>query len=128
MNRLLADLILLIHALFVAFVIIGFVLILVGFVRKWLWIRNVWFRVIHLIAIGLVVVQAWLGSSCPLTTWESQLRLASGEIGYSSSFVQHGVQHILFYDFAPWIFVMAYTIFAVLVALFWALVPPRCVK
>ena len=125
MNRFLADFILLTHALFVVFVVVGFVLILVGYVWKWQWIGNTWFRIMHLLSIVFVVFQTWLGRSCPLTIWETQLRQASGEAGYSDSFVQHWLHHFLFYDFPPWVFSVAYTLFGILVALTWVLVPPR---
>ena len=50
-----ADIILLLHVLFVAFVVIGLLLIFIGKIRYWLWIRNPWFRLIHLAAIAVVV-------------------------------------------------------------------------
>ena len=64
-----ADLILLVHVLFVAFVIFGLALILIGKLFDWAWVRNPWFRFAHLGAIGIVVSQSWAGVICPLTTW-----------------------------------------------------------
>ncbi len=49
----LADAIVIIHALFVAFVVFGMAAIVVGLVLRWGWVRNFWFRVLHLAAIGL---------------------------------------------------------------------------
>ena len=66
--RLAADFVVTLHAAYVGFVVIGFVLILLGVVRKWDWIRNLWFRLIHLAMILVVVAEAWLGIVCPLTT------------------------------------------------------------
>jgi len=66
-----ADAILLLHVLFVAFVVTGLVLILIGKVRAWFWVRNPWFRLAHLIAIGVVIVQSWVEAVCPLTTLET---------------------------------------------------------
>jgi hypothetical protein len=125
MPQLLADSILVMHAIFIAFVIVGFVLVLIGMFRRWGWIRNLWFRLIHLLAIGFVVADSWLGGICPLTEWESRLREAAGGVGYSESFVQHWLHKVVFYDFAPWFFTVAYTVFGILVLLAWILVPPR---
>ncbi|MGH8640305.1 MAG: DUF2784 family protein, partial [Burkholderiales bacterium] len=44
----LADLILIVHFLFVAFVVGGLALIWIGAAAGWEWVRNFWFRVAHL--------------------------------------------------------------------------------
>ena len=120
----LADLVLVIHALFVAFVMLGLIAILIGWYRRWLWVRNWWFRTIHLATIGFVMAEAWLGVVCPLTVLENGLRLAAGENAYSAPFFQHWVREFLFYDFPGWVFTFAYTAFALAVLLAWLLVPP----
>ena len=119
-----ADLILIAHALFVAFVVLGLVVILLGKYRRWGWVRNWWFRGTHLLAIGTVVAESWLGLICPLTEWENRSREAAGGSVYSSSFIQHWLHEILFYDFASWVFTAAYTAFGILVLIVWLLVPP----
>jgi len=121
----LADLILVLHALFITFGILGFVLVLIGMFRRWDWIKNLWFRLSHLLAIGIVVAESWFGGICPLTAWESRLREAAGGVGYTESFIQHWLHKIVFYDFAPWVFTVAYTVFAILVLIVWVCVPPR---
>ncbi len=121
----LANLVLVTHATFVAFVALGLLAILLGSYRHWGWVRNRWFRAVHLAAIGLVVAESWLGLICPLTEWENSLRTASGEGVYSGSFVQHWLHVILFYDFAPWVFTLAYTVFGILVVCAWFLVSPE---
>lgn len=117
--RLLADGVLVAHALFVAFVVLGQLLILVGLWRHWTWARNFRFRVTHLGAIGIVVGQAWLGVLCPLTTLENALRHRAGESGYAGSFIQHWLHRIIFYDADGWVFTAVYTLFALVVALTW---------
>lgn len=109
--RIIADIVLITHAAFVAFVVSGLLLILCGGFRRWKWIRNPWFRMAHLVAIGVVVVQAWLGVICPLTTIEMSLRERAGDVTYDGTFVAHWLQKLLFYEAPPWVFVVAYTLF-----------------
>lgn len=119
MYRTLADLILVVHAGFVAFVLVGFLAALAGPALGWDWSCSLRFRATHLVAIALVTLQAWFGRLCPLTTWENQLRRAAGQTAYEQSFVQHWLQRLLYYDVEPWIFVVAYTVFAGLVLALW---------
>ncbi|MCG7200196.1 DUF2784 domain-containing protein [Marinobacter pelagius] len=78
---LLADSLLVLHVLLVAFVIFGLVAVFLGRLLHWRWVRNFWFRVTHLVVIGIVVLQAWLGVLCPLTVWEMELRERAGAAG-----------------------------------------------
>jgi hypothetical protein len=121
---LLADAILIVHALFVAFVVLGLVLILLGLWRGWPWVRNFWFRLAHLVAIGIVVLQAWAGVLCPLTVWENALRERAGEAAYAGSFIQHWLHRLLFWQAEPWVFTAVYTVFGVAVALTWIIGRP----
>ena len=118
---LLADAILVIHFLFVVFVVFGLALILIGLRARWSWIHNRIFRSAHLAAIGIVVLQAWLGQLCPLTVWENDLRRLAGQSAYEETFVEHWLHQVLFYQAEPWVFAMIYTGFGVLVVLVWFL-------
>lgn len=123
--RTIADLMLIAHVSFVAFVIVGLVLILCGGFCGWQWIRNPWFRAAHLAAIALVVVQAWLGVICPLTTWEMRLREKAGDQTYDGTFVAHWLQKLLYYEAPPWVFVVCYTLFGLAVVGSWLKFRPR---
>ena len=120
-----ADAILLLHVLFVAFVLVGLVLIFVGNVLNWSWVRNPWFRTAHLIAIGVVVILSWLGVICPFTTWEMALRSRAGNAVYSGTFISHWLETILYYQVPAWVFVGCYTAFGAVVVASWFLVRPR---
>lgn len=120
----LADSLLVFHALFVVFVVVGLALVYVGYFLAWSWIRNRVFRALHLLAIGIVVVQSWLGVTCPLTTWEMALREAAGAGVYSGSFVQHWLDFLLYYRAPEWVFIALYTGFGTLVLASWYFVPP----
>jgi hypothetical protein len=123
--RVLADLVLLLHAAFVVFVIVGLVLIILGGWRGWRWVRNPWFRLAHLLAIGVVVTQAWLGVLCPLTTLEMTLRIRAGEAVYPGSFIAHWLETLLYYRAPAWVFTLCYTLFGLLVIASWYAVCPR---
>jgi len=125
MWRLLADAVLVLHASVVLFVVGGLALVVVGNHRKWRWVNAMPFRVAHLAAIAIVVVQAWLGQACALTTLESWLRSQAGSPGYSKSFIEHWVQRLLYHEAPWWAFVLAYTVFGLLVAAAWWRFPPR---
>lgn len=120
-----ADAILVVHVLFVAFVVCGLVAIYVGGWCAWAWVRNRRFRALHLLAIGFVVVQAWFGAICPLTQWEQQLRASAGGETYDGAFIAYWLHAILYYDAPAWVFVVVYTAFGALVLASWFVVPPR---
>lgn len=117
----LADLILVIHFLIVLFNVGGLLAIWLGAALGWGWVRNFWFRVIHLGLMGFIAVQAAIGALCPLTVWEDQLR--GGEPG--NGFLQRWIAQLLFYDLPGWFFTVAYIAFAGLVLLTFFLIPPR---
>jgi hypothetical protein len=123
--RLIADLVLMTHVAFVAFVIVGLLLILWGGFRRWAWIRNPWFRLAHLVGIGVVVVQAWFGVICPLTTLEMSLREQAGDATYEGTFIAHWLHQLLFYQAPAWVFVVCYTVFGLLVIGSWFGFRPR---
>lgn len=122
--QLLADLVLTLHFALVAFVVGGLVLIVIGNFRSWHWVNGLWFRLIHLSAIAVVVAEAWLGITCPLTTLEMGLRAQARATTYSGSFIEHWVQRILYYDVPSWVFVVGYSLFGLLVVATWLRFPP----
>lgn len=124
-SELLADVVLVLHTLFVLFVVGGLLLTLLGWWRGWDWTRNLWFRLLHLGAIGFVVLEAWFGVPCPLTVLESRLRLLAGSSGYSVSFIGYWLQRLVFYEAEPWVFAAVYTAFALLVVAVFVFHPPR---
>lgn len=120
-----ADIFLFFHVLFVAFIVMSFVAILAGGAFGWSWVRNPWFRLAHLSAIGIVTVQSWFGIICPLTTWEMALRVKAGGSAYQKPFISHWFETLLYYEAPGWVFVLCYTAFAALVVAIWYFVRPR---
>lgn len=122
----LADLILALHFAFVLFVVLGFVLIWIGFFARWSFVRNPWFRIAHLAAMGVVVAESVFGVTCPLTTWEAHLRLEAGEDrAYSGSFIQHWLHRVMFFEVPEQTFTIVYISFFVMVVLSLIFVRPR---
>jgi polyferredoxin len=125
---LLADGVLGLHMAVVLFVVGGWLSVIVGHrwpQLQWQWIAHRGFRLTHLLAIGFIAAQAWLGRYCPLTVLESWLRAQAGEAGYTQSFVQHWLHKALYFDAPLWVFALAYTVFGLLVLLTWWRIPPR---
>jgi hypothetical protein len=85
-----------VHFSYVAFVIFGLVLTLAGWAAGWGWVRNFWFRIVHLTMIGIVVFEAWMGIVCPLTTWEKQLRELAGQSPHDGAFVARLLHNTMF--------------------------------
>ena len=123
--RLAADLTVVFHMSYAMFIVAGQILILVGAIGKWQWIRNVWFRSIHLTIIAIVVAESFLGIVCPLTTLEKWLRRQAGQTSYQGDFLARWVHDLLFVELSPATLTAAYTLFGLLVAATFWLAPPR---
>ena len=123
--RVLADALVVIHAAYVAFVVLGMAAILLGIVLRWAWVRNFWFRVVHLTMIGVVVLEALAGVACPLTTWERALRQRGGQVAYSGDFVGYWAHRLIYFDAQPWVFTLAYVVFGASVLFAFVVAPPR---
>lgn len=123
---LLADLILVLHFAFICFVVLGFALIWLGYFRGWSFIRNFWFRLAHLLAMGYVAFESLTGIACPLTEWEYSLRVLGGQAGrYDGSFVSFWLHRLLFFDLSPAAFQILYAAFFLLLVLTFWKIPPR---
>ena len=120
MDSLLADFVLVVHFLFVAFVVGGLALIWIGAAAGWAWVRNIWFRAAHLAAIAFVAGEALLGIWCPLTICEDALR----GMDEDRNFVARWIHRVMFYDFPGWMFTVTYVLFALVVAATWWWIRP----
>ncbi len=84
--RVLADLLVLLHLAFVAFVVLGGLLAL-------RWRSAPW---VHLPAAAWGAIVAFFGWICPLTPLEIAWRVRGGEAGYSGGFVAHYLLPMLY--------------------------------
>jgi hypothetical protein len=123
---LLADFVVVIHFLYVLFAVGGLVFIFLGAARRWKTAKNLWFRVIHLVAVVLVGLEAATGFVCPLTNWEYDLRLLAGSpVEQNVSFVARLARAIIFYDLPEWVFAVMHIALGLLVIATFILVPPH---
>jgi len=122
---LLADVVLVAHLLFVAFVVLGFVAIWIGYFARWQFVCDLRFRAAQLLAMAVVLAEAVFGLPCPLTILETALRPSGGEVVYQGSFIQHWVGRLIFYECREGTFTVLYAAFFALIVLTFWMVPPR---
>ena len=86
--RLLAEITVLVHALFILFVVLG------GFVAwRWRWIP--WLHVPCAVWGALIEFAGWV---CPLTPLEIRFRRLAGEAGYEGGFIEHYLTEIIYVE------------------------------
>jgi len=86
--RLAADAVLLLHLTFIAFAVLGAVL-----VARWPRIA-----LVHLPAAAWGFFVELTGRVCPLTYAENALRIRAGEAGYAESFIEHYLLALVYPD------------------------------
>ena len=121
---LIADLVLVSHALVVIFNVGGLVVIYVGGPLGWAWVRHRGFRIAHLSLMGLVTVEAIFGLTCPLTSLEDWLR----GVATDQSFVSRWVTALIYWSAPPWIFAVLYALVLSALILAWFAWPPGTSK
>src|SRR5262245_46746819 len=122
----LADLALILHTAFVAFVVLGLVVIWVGYFCGWGWTRAWWFRAAHLLAIAYIVAQVFLGVTCPLTDLANALRVRGGQQPYDDSgFIAYWLHKVIFFTAPKWVFKLCYSTFALAVVGTMVVAPPH---
>lgn len=125
MTLALADVILVVHFAIAVFITLGLVIIPLGAILGWQWVRKRRLRQLHLGAISFVALEALTGIACPLTGWEDALRgRAPGEAG----FVERWVGRLLYYDMPTSFFLIVYLAAAVLAWMLWLWVAPQPAK
>ena len=73
----LADAVVILHLLFILFVVLGALLVL-----KWRWV--IWLHIPAAVWGATIEFMGWI---CPLTPLENRLRLMAGESGYTGDFI-----------------------------------------
>ncbi len=115
-----ADFILMIHFLLVAFVTLGFFLIPIGCKLQWIYVRNKKLRAIHFVLISIVTTESLIGITCPLTIIEQMLRNAT----YSKTFINYWLSKIIYWDISSLFFIAVYSLCFFWTVLLWKIFPP----
>ena len=98
-----AEAILWVHVVVIAFNLFGLVAIPLGAWIGWKFVRVFWWRALHLGLLGIVALQAVLGRACFLTIWESDF----------------------YWPLPLWFFAMLYVAVCAFTLLLWWLIPPQ---
>ena len=88
LTRVAADFVVIIHFGYIVFVVLGGLLV-------FRWPKLMW---LHLAAVAWAVVLELGGFICPLTPLENRLRIAAGEGGYSSGFIDQYLIPLVYPD------------------------------
>src|SRR5260221_14512405 len=83
--RVAADLMVVVHLLFISFVVGGVFL-------AWRWPRIAW---AHIPAVVYGALAEFVGFTCPLTPLENDLRHHAGEAGYRGGFIAHYLGRVI---------------------------------
>ena len=111
-----------VHAAIILFNMFGLVAIPLGHWRHWRFVHAPVWRILHLLSLGVVALQAVLGRACFLTIWQDALTGGSQE---SQPLIARTVDALIYWPIPLWVFAVGYLlIFAYALALLW-LVPPR---
>lgn len=84
----LADILVVVHAAFIAFVVFGGMLV-------WRWHGMIW---LHVPAMTWGVIVSITPLFCPLTPWENHVRRLAGGSGYDAGFIEHYLVPLIYPD------------------------------
>ena len=104
MNIIFSEIVLLLHFSIFLFMIFSFILIPFGYFQKWEWVKNIYFRSIHLILMGFILIETILGFMCPLTILENFLR-ADQKVDNIFTEIIH---QIMYWDLTNYQFIILY--------------------
>lgn len=122
MSLALAQAVLAVHLVVIAFNVFGLIAIPLGEWRGWRWVRVRWWRWLHLASMAVVAAQAAAGQACFLTILQSRL---SGGAGAPEPLIMGVVNRLIFWPLPLWAFAGLYLLLLAYVLALMKLVPPR---
>jgi Protein of Unknown function (DUF2784) len=81
-----ADIVVVVHLLFLGFIVGGAFL-------TWRWPRIIW---VHIPTVVYTAIVVFASFTCPLTALEKELRYQGGEVGYASGFIAHYLVQVIY--------------------------------
>jgi len=113
--------ILALHFVIIAFNVAGCVLVPIGALLGWRWVREFWWRAAHLASLAVVAVQALLGRACFLTIWQAGLANSS----HAQPLIASWINRLIYLPLPLWVFTAAYAVVFVYVVALWVWIRPR---
>jgi len=126
--KIIADIIVVMHFIWIIFMLLGFFLTVYGFFRKrffdwWL------FRTLHLLGILFVGILTILRRFCPLTILENLSRVRYNLEGtYPGSFIVHYIEKLVYPDINQILLLVGTIFVAVFVLVVYIIRPPAKIK
>ena len=120
MNILFSEIVLLFHFCIFLFIILSFFLIPFGYYQKWEWVKNKYYRLIHLILMGIIFIETILGFMCPLTILEKFLR---NDIEINNKITQI-IHQIMYWDLPTYQFTILYLLSLLYLIILWFFFKP----
>ncbi len=120
MNVLFSEIVLLFHFSIFLFIILSFILIPLGYHKKWKWVKNKYYRLIHLILMGIIFIETILGFMCPLTILENFLR---NDIEINNKITQI-IHQVMYWDLPTYQFIILYLLSLLYLIFLWFFFKP----
>ena len=120
MNIIFSEIVLLFHFCIFLFMILSFFLIPIGYYQKWTWVKNKYYRSIHLVLMGIIFMETILGFMCPLTILENFLRNDT-EINNK---ITHIIHQIMYWDLPSYQFIILYLLSLLYLIFLWCFFKP----
>ena len=124
MNIIFSEIVLLFHFSIFLFMILSFFLIPLGYYQKWEWVKNKYYRLIHLFLMGIIFIETILGFMCPLTILENFLR-NNIEINNKITKIVH---QIMYWDLPTYQFIILYLLSLLYLIFLWFFFKPDLKK
>ncbi len=126
--KIIADIIVVLHFIWIIFMLLGFFLTIYGFYRKdffdwWL------FRTLHLLGIIFVGILTLFRMFCPLTILEnlSRIRYDPGST-YPGSFIIHYIENLVYPDVNQTLLRILTVLVALFILVVYLIRPPKKIK
>ena len=116
-----AELILAVHLLIIAFNVLGLVAIPVGASLRWAWVRGRKWRALHVVSWAVVALQALVGRACFLTLMQADAASSAER----TPLIARWVNSVVYWPLPLWAFTVTYVLLFALVLWLWRAVPPR---
>jgi len=119
MRAALGDAILVLHFVIIIFNIGGLIVIPLGAVCGWRFVRIAWLRLLHLGILVIVAGQALLGRACILAIWQNEL---TGNKAAPAPIFQW-LDGLIYWNFPIWMFAIFYSLIVLYVVALTVFVP-----